>query len=163
MNGSAVRGWVRRCLGAGVLAWWAFASVTSRAADPAEPLIARLCALVPRDEVRSTLGVASLGELSASGTTSDVHCRYASPNNCGIRFYIHAGAESYALRRKAAQSMNVKDLSGVGDKAFVVSVATVPPSFSIWAMKGDNQVMVSTTKVTEDKTIALMKKVLAKL
>jgi hypothetical protein len=30
-------------------------------------------------------------------------------------------------------------------------------------MKGDNQVMVSTTRVTEEKTIALIKKVLSKL
>jgi len=147
-----------------VLAGWAFASVTSRAADPAEPVIARLCALVPHDEVRSTLGVEALGELSASGTTSDVWCRYARPNNCGIRFYMHESAESFALRRKAAAaSMNMKDLAGVGDKAFLVKVETAFPSFSIWAMKGDNQVMVSTTRVTEEKTIALIKKVLAKL
>jgi len=149
----------------GVLAGWAFASVTSRAADPAESIIARMCALVPREEVRATLGVASLGELSASGTTSDVYCRYASPNGCGIRFYIHEGAETFALRRKAAleATKNVKDLTGVGDKAFLTKVATAFPSFSIWAMKGDNQVMVSTTRVTEEKTIALIKKVLSKL
>jgi hypothetical protein len=57
----------------------------------------------------------------------------------------------------------VKDVAGVGDKAFLVSVGTAFPSFSIWAIKADNQVMVSTTNVTEEKTIALMKKVLARI
>jgi hypothetical protein len=76
---------------------------------------------------------------------------------------MHEGAESFALKRKSMASMKVNHVAGVGDKAFLVSVGTAFPSFSIWAIKADNQVMVSTTNVTEEKTIALMKKVLARI
>jgi hypothetical protein len=162
-QGKMVGGWVRRCVVGGVLAGWAFAPTMSDAADPAQPRLAKMCALVSRDEIRSTLGVSSVGELSMSGGAFDVYCKYERPNSLGIRFYTGSNLESYTMKRKSMESMKPKDLTGVGDKAFVTSVGSSFPSFSVFTIKGDTEVVVSTTQTSEDKTIALTKKILAKL
>ncbi len=60
MKTVTVGGWVRSLVGIAVLVGSALGPVAARAADPAQPRLAKLCALVSRDEIRSTLGVSSV-------------------------------------------------------------------------------------------------------
>jgi len=123
-----------------------------------------LCDLVPRDEFRSTLGLSAIGERTVTALSStEAWCRFGTPNSADIRFDTSTTPEIFALKKKSMASMQVKDVPGAGDQAFIVSVGKAFSAHSLIAIKNTNGIQLTTTESTADKTIALAKKILAKL
>jgi hypothetical protein len=123
-----------------------------------------LCDLVPRDEFRSTLGLSAIGERTVTALSStEAWCRFGTPNAADIRFDTRTTPEIFALKKKSMASMQAKDVPGAGDQAFIVSMGKAFSAYSLIAIKGTNGIQLTTTESTADKTIALAKKILAKL
>jgi len=159
-----IRGRTRVRLAAALALAGATLAGKARAADPNPGLAEKLCALVSAEEVRTTLGLDKQGAMTAGNPwVNQVYCKYGAPNAAGVRFDTGSPAENFALHKKAFAAKTVKDLPGLGDQAFVVSPGGSFRPVSVWVLKGKTEVMVSSTNTTEEKTIALTKKILAKL
>lgn len=147
------------------------APAATPAPTPAAATSRDVCSMLTADELKAAAGIEGTGQKSTSGG-ADV-CTWMGATGKGAVVQIYPYSSSYDNSREAFEGLyetKAQDVSGVGDKAFVMTGKTGPmETATVGAMKGSTPVSVQVMAAgapsaqLKEEAIALTKLLLGKL